>query len=139
MFLTSPSTTPTAAVNAFNNAATLWSSILRGTRINTATVGPGVTFNNPFSCGLTFDTAIPQGSINQLYIAAEIRPIDGVGGTLGSAGYCGAFLTNSDNGLLMPVIGRMFFDTADMENMASNGQLENVILHEMAHVSLNSW
>ena len=39
----------------------------------------------------------------------------------------------------MPVIGRMFFDTADMENMASNGQLENVILHEMAHVSLNSW
>lgn len=138
MFLTSPSTTPTAAVTAFDNAATLWSNVLQGTRINSATVGSGVSFNNPFQCGLAYDTAIPAGSINQLYIAAEIKPIDGVGGTLGSAGYCGAFLTNTDTGVLMPVIGRMFFDTDDLENMAANGHLEHVILHEMAHVSLKN-
>lgn len=34
----------------------------------------------------------------------------------------------------MPITGSMQFDSADVANMASNGTLMRVIMHEMAHV-----
>ena len=34
----------------------------------------------------------------------------------------------------LPVIGRMRFDVADLDNIQQTGQLSNVIIHEMGHV-----
>ncbi len=68
-------------------------------------------------------------TIGGLRIYATIEPIDGVGGVLGSAGPC--YLRDSNS---LTVVGRMRFDTADMDNMAANGSLGSVILHEILHV-----
>ena len=132
---TNPPTTPTAAVNAFDAAAARWSSILSGTQVNLGTVDPGDTFNQ-FGCGLTNNAAIPQTQITQLHIAADIAPIDGVGNVLGSAGPCSGFLESVDKaGTFLPVLGQMTFDVDDLANLISEGTLEDVILHEMGHVS----
>ena len=132
---TSAPTTPTAANIAFANAASRWSTILSGTNLIAAGINPGDTFN-AFGCGLTNDVAIPVTTIEQLHIAAEIAPIDGVGGVLGSAGPCGGFLQSVDRpGFFLPVFGQMRFDSADVGNLEVSGQLEDVILHEMGHVS----
>jgi len=61
-------------------------------------------------------------------ISAKVGPIDGIGGTLGQAGPTAVL--NSDG---LPVSGIMEFDVADIANMESNGTLDDVILHEMAH------
>jgi len=62
-------------------------------------------------------------------IYAQVAPIDGVGNILGSAGPC---LVRS--GSLLPIVGSMMFDVADMNSMASNGTLNGVVLHEMMHI-----
>ena len=68
-----------------------------------------------------------------LTITASAATIDGVGGVLGSAG------PTTGKGLiggrfLYAETGEMFFDSADIGSLESNGSLQNVILHEMAHV-----
>ena len=68
-------------------------------------------------------------SVPGVIIYAQVAPIDGVGNILGSAGPC---LVR--NGSLLPVVGSMNFDVADMNNMASNGSLNGVVLHEMMHI-----
>jgi len=68
-------------------------------------------------------------TINGLVIFATVEFIDGPGSVLGSAGPC--FIRNTDN---LTFLGRMRFDSADLDNMVSNGTLESVILHEMLHV-----
>ena len=67
--------------------------------------------------------------VDDLRIYVLIESIDGPGGILGSAGPC--YIRDADS---LPVIGRMRFDTADLENLESNGLLEPVILHEIGHV-----
>lgn len=62
-------------------------------------------------------------------IYMRVAPIDGVGGVLGRAGPC---LVRSTSRLA--VVGLMEFDDADLANLASNGTLLPVILHEMLHV-----
>ena len=132
---TSPPTTPTPAVNAFDAAAARWSTILAGTFVDSATISVGDTFNT-FDCGLTNDAVIPNTNIDQLHIAADIAPIDGVGSVLGRAGPCNGFLESLDKpGTFLPVLGQMTFDSADLANLISAGTLEDVILHEMGHVS----
>ena len=64
-------------------------------------------------------------------ISAQGTAIDGVGGTLGSAGP--QTIWNS-GGFVLTSTGLMNFDTADLDNMESGGTLQAVILHEMAHV-----
>jgi hypothetical protein len=54
---------------------------------------------------------------------------EGSGGTLGFAGPCGI---RTSNGLT--IIGLMKFDTADMDDLLNDGQLDETILHEMGHV-----
>ena len=133
---TSPPTTPTSAVTAFANAAARWSTILAGTNLATASITPGDTFND-FSCGLNNDVAIPVTTISELHVAADISAIDGVGGVLGRAGPCSGFLESVDRpGVFLPVLGAMTFDNADIANLEAAGELEDVILHEMGHVSL---
>ena len=73
----------------------------------------------------------PGISIPSIDIDAEGSPIDGVGGTLGSAGP--TFIT-SQAGYTLTTDGAMTFDTADLNNLELSGSLQDVILHEMAHV-----
>jgi hypothetical protein len=67
--------------------------------------------------------------VDDLIIYVNLAPIDGPGQVLGSAGPCR--LRNSN---LIPGVGVMTFDTADLPNLDAQGQLNNVILHEMGHV-----
>lgn len=88
---------------------------------------PSMTFAAPTSCGgdVTFD----PGEVDDLVIVVELAYIDGVGTILGRAGPC--FVRGTGR---QPYAGMMQFDTADLANMESNGQLDAVILHEMMHV-----
>lgn len=68
-----------------------------------------------------------------LDISIDLDNIDGVGGTLGSAGPTAVkWVTGGD--YLYAGLGTITLDTSDTANMASNGTLNDVILHEMAHV-----
>lgn len=75
--------------------------------------------------------ANPVTFLPQLVINASGEPIDGTGGTLGSAGPNGAAY---DSGVLYAVSGSMRFDSADLVAMETRGVLLSVIMHEMAHV-----
>jgi hypothetical protein len=59
--------------------------------------------------------------------------IDGINGTLGRAGPTDA-IVDSTLGFAYASKGVMEFDTADLDNMESNGSLFDVILHELSHV-----
>ena len=67
--------------------------------------------------------------VDDLLIYVEIKEIDGRSGVFGGAGPCQIRRSNS-----LPVVGVMFFDIADLDSMEANGQLEETIVHEMAHV-----
>lgn len=64
-------------------------------------------------------------------IHVDLKYIDGVFNTLGSAGPLDA---NTTGNFLEATVGIMQFDTADLNYMVNNGVFENVIRHEMAHV-----
>ena len=68
--------------------------------------------------------------VDDLLINASATAIDGVGGTLGQAGYDRTRLT----GTRLPYHGSMEFDSADLASMEANGSLLNVIVHEIGHV-----
>jgi hypothetical protein len=89
---------------------------------------PPVVFTNfnanACSTGLTLNETV-QG----LLIISTIEAIDGPGGVLGSAGPC--FIRNESS---LTVVGRMRFDSADLANLAAQGRLQTVIMHEMLHV-----
>jgi hypothetical protein len=68
--------------------------------------------------------------VDDVYIVAEVGPIDGVNNVLGQAGPC--FVRSV--GTPWPVVGHMMFDTADLDALEAAGRLEYVILHEMMHV-----
>ena len=67
--------------------------------------------------------------VDDLLIYVEIKEIDGRAGVFGGAGPCQIRVGNS-----LPAVGVMFFDIADLDSMEVNGQLDDTILHEMAHV-----
>ncbi len=70
-------------------------------------------------------------NMSPLTITATGLSIDGVGGTLGSAG---PDVVVSRAGFWLAASGSMEFDTADLTQLETNGTLTAVILHEMAHV-----
>jgi len=70
----------------------------------------------------------PNG-VENLQLSATVTSIDGTGGILGSSSP--TMLSNTS--AHTPTAGLMKFDSADMANMAKNGTLSGVILHEMAH------
>ncbi len=77
-----------------------------------------------------FDLDVPGDRVvDDLLIYADIREIDGRGGTIAGAGPC---QIRADSGL--PVVGTMYFDLADLEGLEEKGHLDGTILHEMAHV-----
>lgn len=93
----------------FEQAAAKWESVIVGDL-------PNATYN-----GVVVD---------DLLINANSTAIDGVGGTLGQAGYDRARTT----GTKLPYHGNMEFDSADLASMERDGSLLNVIVHEIGHV-----
>lgn len=122
VFITTPSSAQQAA---FEQARFKWRSIIQSElsdiALNTADAGT--------PCG----NGTYNGTVDDVVIFAELVPIDGPGQVLGSAGPCLVRQTNT--GVITFVLaGTMRFDTADLATLESNGQLNNVILHEMGHV-----
>jgi hypothetical protein len=115
-------TTMTADVrDAFVAAATRWM------RIITAHITP-VNVNLPAAACAPLQPAMSE-TITDVVIFAEVSPIDGVGGILGSSGPC-AERSTSD----LAAVGTMQFDSADLLALQNGGQLVATITHEMAHV-----
>lgn len=69
-----------------------------------------------------------------LTIEASVEAIDGVGGTLGSAGP--TFGGTDDGGYFLSTAGTMKFDVEDFDSSSPSSLafFENVVLHEMGHV-----
>jgi hypothetical protein len=67
--------------------------------------------------------------VDDLLIFVTIEPIDGPGNVLGSAGPC--FIRNLGN---LPVMGAILLDSEDLVDIQDEGLLDELILHEMAHV-----
>lgn len=78
-------------------------------------------------CGVTHP-AVNQ-VIDDMLIFARVDSIDGPGKILGQAGFC-AYRNGAS---LLPSVGIMSFDSADMASLNASGQLRDVILHEMGH------
>lgn len=79
------------------------------------------------TCGSNSPTI--KGTIDDIIIFVTLDSIDGPGKVLGQAGPCYIRLPG-----YLPLVGIMYFDTADVAGLESAGQFANVILHEMAHV-----
>jgi hypothetical protein len=105
---------------AFAEAELRWESHITGDL-------PDVNQNLPASaCG---DNPATNGPFDDLTIFVTIEPIDGPFGVLGQAGPCFVRVPGD-----LTVIGRMQFDSDDMELLETEGSLQAVILHEMGHV-----
>lgn len=70
-------------------------------------------------------------TIDDIIIYAAITTMDGVGSTLAQASPCVGRPTPSGT---MVAAGIMKFDVADFSSLASGGNIQEVILHEMLHV-----
>jgi hypothetical protein len=94
----------------FEKAATRWAQVISGEGISPAKLSDGTR-------------------VDGLLIRAAGTKIDGGGGVLGQAG---PTEIRRDSGI--PYLGKMEFDTADLDSMEQGGTLDDVILHEMGHV-----
>jgi hypothetical protein len=104
--------TPTQK-NAFKKAADRWSKVITGD-IPSVLVGGEV--------------------IDDLLIEAQGAAIDGPRGILGQAGPTNLRPASAGASGFLPAKGIMSFDTADLEQMQTDGTLVDVITHEMGHV-----
>jgi len=110
---------PTAGQQAaFDAAETRWEEVILG---DVADI--------PFMQGATSCNPTMNELVDDLVIFAELVEIDGIGGTLGSAGPCWIRVPGA-----IPLVGRMRFDTADLATLEADGRLAQVIMHEMGHV-----
>jgi hypothetical protein len=82
------------------------------------------------ACGVSGGGRITE-VIDDVVIYASIRSIDGPGRILAQAAPCGF---RSEQFHFLPAIGFMEFDAADLDALASQGSLQDVIMHEMLHV-----
>lgn len=104
---------------AFRVAEARWQAVIQGEQANVAVQQ---------STGFCGSVEQIDEEIDDLLILADLVPIDGPGGVLGSAGPC----LIRENGI--PIMGRMRFDTADLDNVEAGGTLDDLIVHEMGHV-----
>ncbi|MFQ5702444.1 MAG: Ig-like domain-containing protein [Gemmatimonadales bacterium] len=119
----SPGTTPSAGqAAAFNNAVVQWQSIIVGDQ-------PDVVYDGTGQCGPPGVVPSMAETIDDMVIYAKLDSIDGPGAILGQAGPC--LIRNADS---LPFLGFMMFDSADVAQLETAGQLGSVILHEMGHV-----
>ncbi|MDE0605167.1 MAG: Ig-like domain-containing protein [bacterium] len=108
---------------AFRNAAEKWMAVLADTELPDMPVSADI----PTGCwDLTSDRRVD--TVDDLLLVVSVRHIDGSGGTLASAGSC-----RSRDDSLLPWMGMIEFDEADLNVIAENGGVEEVVRHEMAH------
>lgn len=106
---------------AFEWAVKRWSEVIVGD------VGDVAGFNiDAGDCG---NAEAGSYDIDDLLIFVNVAYEDGEGGVLGFGGPC--YIRNSNN---LPFMGRISFDSADLESLEEDGLLNSVILHEMGHV-----
>jgi len=103
----------------FIDAATRWDSVIVGdledVDIDQQTKDDSACENLP-------------DKVDDVFICAKIRPIDGRGGILGSAGPEFARFETTN---VLPFVGNMQFDTADVEALIEDGTLDSVIVSHM--------
>jgi hypothetical protein len=107
---------------AFDSAAARWERLIIG---DVQDIPVNVT--SPGQCGSN-SPAINE-TVDDILIFVTVDSIDGPGNILGQASPC--FVRSTG---FLPVVGFMQFDSADVAGLHNNGQLSEVILHEMAHV-----
>ena len=105
---------------AFVNAARYWENIITGDLSNVN------LSQNVATC--SGGQSVPVLNIDDLLIIVNVSPIDGLFGVVGTAGPC-RFRPN-----LLPSVGNMEFDSADIASLESRGILDAVLRHEMGHV-----
>lgn len=94
---------------AFKNAADYFTTII------TDDVGAGGVYRGK--------------TIDDLYVSAELKSIDGTGGVLGQAGPSATWAAND-----LTAAGQMQFDVADAADYASRGLWDDIVTHEFMHV-----
>ncbi len=111
---------------AFTAAADRWMTILQDGLSD-------VDFSSnpipPNTCGEGVQHPEVSDTVDDLRIFIDIRPIDGLLGTLGQAGFC-----QIRSASRLPVLGYISFDSADLDALEQTGDLANLTLHEMGHV-----
>lgn len=85
-----------------------------------------VNLTDPKTCGVPVTI---NETADDLIIYATVKTIDGVGKVQASSGPC---LVRSTSKL--PVVGKMEMDVDDLNQLATTGRLNPVVLHEMLHV-----
>jgi hypothetical protein len=110
----------------FTNAAARLSAIITG---DVPDMAP-TPINLAASCGI-FDLPTINEPLDDIVIYASIQDIDGPSKILAQAGPC-LFRNASFGGFA--AYGIMEFDRADIDRLAGQGNLQDVITHEMLHV-----
>lgn len=110
---------------AFTAAKARWEQVITGDLADY--VIPG-TFNTQ-DCGANTSQTV-SGTVEDLRIYVELDSIDGPSQILGAAGPCAL----RPSGSRLTYVGLMTFDTADLADLQTSGDLGDVILHEMGHV-----
>ncbi len=87
-----------------------------------------LNLNVAANCGVTGVSPLTE-TVSDVIIFATVKPIDGVGKIIGSAGPC--YIRDPSN---LPVVGVMTFDVADFQGLVNDGRLDEVVLHELQHV-----
>jgi Leishmanolysin len=123
--------TLTAAQSAlFTNAAARIEALVVGTLPSVTTSNTDVS--SPQNCGATGVAPLSE-QIPGVIIFASIDSIDGKGKILAQSGPC--YIRNGASGLdFRTSVGIMKFDSADINSLDINGNLQEVITHEMMHV-----
>jgi Leishmanolysin len=105
--------------SAFQSAAQRWQGIITS----------GYTdIKEPVDVSECLDGATTVSAVDDVVILVETFD-EGPGGLLGQAGPC--FTRTSNN---LTLIGVMRFDSADLDRLSQESQLEGTIVHEMGHV-----
>jgi hypothetical protein len=99
--------------DAFKRAADRWTKVIRG--------------------GLS-PVRVDGEEIEGLLILADVGNLDGPSGELAEAHPTHFRPTEAEHGPGLPAKGEMVFDRADLDRLAQNGSLVDVITHEMGHV-----
>ena len=115
---------------AFEEAEEFWEEAIQG-NLPSAEIRKS-SLERCLSLG-DIDLEVPGDRVvDDLLIYADAREIDGRGGIFAGAGPC-----QVRKETLLPIVGVMFFDIEDldeMEKVQGGEHLEGTILHEMAHV-----
>jgi hypothetical protein len=112
-----------AVQEAFDSAVAKWQRVIY------QDIADVPNFSSPADQCYPGQPAVGPLTVDDVLILASVDTIDGPGSILGSAGPC--LIRNTG---FLTVMGAMVFDSADIADLVNDGQLDEVILHEMGHV-----